>query len=410
MSRVDGSSTRDRRYRELDGLRGIAALVVLGYHALLLVPALSAIYVPGGTPPAQGSALWWLTYSPLKLLSSGPEAVILFFVLSGFVLALPAMRDGFDWTAYFPRRFARLMIPVAGAVALAALIILAIPQPARPSFSGWMNASVTPALSWQQVFGALNLFNGDTHIDNPLWSIQWEMIFSFTLPVFIVLAIVVRRWWALGIVAAVAVAAIGSYTGATALKYLPVFLVGVLLAAGLDRLERVIDFVNAGRARMLVWATGFVAALALIIGPWLLGDAAELAVPRSLLSLLLPLGAALLVVTALGSRLFGRLLRAAPLQYAGRISFSLYLVHAPVLVAVQSAFPEWPLLRVILVGIVASLLMAIAFFHTVESPAHRLSMSAGRWGAQALRSPRGVATPRVHAETSQSPALRSSGD
>ena len=123
-----GSTGAGGRFTSLDGLRGVAALVVLAHHALLVSPAISALFIPGGEPPRPGSALWWLTYSPLKLTNAGPEAVVLFFVLSGFVLAIPVLRGGFNWLAYFPRRFVRLMLPVAGAVALASVLILIHPQ------------------------------------------------------------------------------------------------------------------------------------------------------------------------------------------------------------------------------------------------------------------------------------------
>ena len=58
------------RLEPLDSLRGLAALTVLSLHVLLLMPD-------------QGGWLWRAPFY------NGHEAVLLFFVLSGFVLYLP---------------------------------------------------------------------------------------------------------------------------------------------------------------------------------------------------------------------------------------------------------------------------------------------------------------------------------
>jgi peptidoglycan/LPS O-acetylase OafA/YrhL len=75
-----------RRFGELDSLRGLAALSVLIGHCLVVFPHLSGSY------PGQGWELWaWNTLrsTPLSVVWAGNEAVILFFILSGFVLSLP---------------------------------------------------------------------------------------------------------------------------------------------------------------------------------------------------------------------------------------------------------------------------------------------------------------------------------
>lgn len=78
------------RLPALDGLRGVAALVVVAFHVLLLSPSFADRAEAGpGLRPADPS--WWLTHAPLYLLWAGQQAVFLFFVLSGFVLTLSAL-------------------------------------------------------------------------------------------------------------------------------------------------------------------------------------------------------------------------------------------------------------------------------------------------------------------------------
>ncbi|WP_368259248.1 acyltransferase family protein, partial [Blautia wexlerae] len=80
------------RLRSLDGLRGLAAVIVLVHHALLVIPALAAPYY-GQT--VQPGLPWLLVHTPLHLLWAGTEAVYLFFILSGLVLTLAARSASF---------------------------------------------------------------------------------------------------------------------------------------------------------------------------------------------------------------------------------------------------------------------------------------------------------------------------
>jgi peptidoglycan/LPS O-acetylase OafA/YrhL len=76
----DVTAARDR---SLDAVRGLAALSVVLCHYLNILTGL-----PLGTMLMSLAAL-----PPLSLLVTGYGAVILFFVLSGYVLTLSLMRD-----------------------------------------------------------------------------------------------------------------------------------------------------------------------------------------------------------------------------------------------------------------------------------------------------------------------------
>lgn len=115
------------RLRELDGLRGLAALIVLFYHISLTYPSLA---VPYYAQPVEGPLAFALTYTPLHLLRDGRMAVYIFFVLSGLVLALPVLARGraYPWLAYYPQRLIRLYLPVWAAVALGVALIALVPR------------------------------------------------------------------------------------------------------------------------------------------------------------------------------------------------------------------------------------------------------------------------------------------
>jgi peptidoglycan/LPS O-acetylase OafA/YrhL len=144
---ADVAARTPQRIRGLDGLRGIAALVVLVHHTLLLTQLFVRPYVDP-SPGTFGDVYWWLTYTPLHLLWDGSTAVFVFFVLSGFVLALPYRTRQFHWLSYYPARLIRLYLPVWVAVGLAIVWTVAIPHLSEGStwLAGHQNLTVRGAV------------------------------------------------------------------------------------------------------------------------------------------------------------------------------------------------------------------------------------------------------------------------
>ena len=65
----------------------------------------------------------WLYATPLRLLVSGPAAVLLFFVLSGFVLTLSLKSEKRpNYPAFAVSRFARIWLPFAVAILASAAV------------------------------------------------------------------------------------------------------------------------------------------------------------------------------------------------------------------------------------------------------------------------------------------------
>lgn len=374
--------TRSSRLTALDGLRGIAALVVLFHHAALLSPAW-----PGNVAAQDlqlGSIEWWLNATPLKALTAGAEAVVVFFVLSGFVVALPVLkaRDAgrqFDWTNYFPRRTVRLVLPVLASALVAAFWVALLPQVSDQEPGTWLSNSSTPALQWELIVAAGDLFGGDGQINNPLWTLRWEVLFSLALPIMVGLALLVRRWWALALLLALGATWLGVRTGAGSAEYLSAFFMGTLLAVRADELQRFTVSLTAGRWGGAKSAALMLSALLLLLAPWLAASAtSSLPELRPALRALAPLGAVLLVVAALTSRTAGALLDSRPVQLLGRLSFSLYLVHVPIVLFSYYALRGNPLIVAQVTAVAVSLPVAWAFWWAVERPSQRLARRVGR--------------------------------
>lgn len=380
---ADATGTRrPSRLLALDGLRGLAALVVLAHHAALTNPGFpGAVEDPLASP---GSLTWWFSYTPLKLLTAGTEAVIVFFVLSGLVVTLPVLRrPGFDWIAYFPRRMVRLGVPVVASVLLAAAFVFAIPQRGLPGASTWLRDSSTPRLTWQLLVQAVDRLGGDAHINNPLWSLRWELLFSLALPAFVVLAAALRRWWLASIAGCLLLTWLGLAGDSAGFQFLPAFFVGALLAVRMDAVRAFAGRVNARRARHVLWAGITVGGSMLLIASWFTGllPVHDDRVARAL-SGLAPAAAALLIVAAIGWDPLRLLFSSRPLQFVGRISFSLYLVHVPILIFTTYLTGGHSWLAAVALGAALSILVATGFWWLLESPSHGWARRTGEWASR----------------------------
>ena len=382
-----------RRLHSLDGLRGVAALVVVGYHLLLVVPTVSVAFSTGRAPT--GSAAWILARTPIHLLFAGHEAVLIFFVLSGFVLTLPLrpriVQDG-SWLAYYGRRLVRLYLPVWAALVVAVLLAAAVARDVHAA-SPWL-ASHKPVSS-ARVIADAGLLIGTSNLNSPLWSLRWEMWFSLLLPVLLILILATRmhRWWKPGIVLLAGVSIVAQLPAVESklpgglaqlvgglLQYLPVFGIGMLLALNLPELDRYAARFRGALQKRAVTVSVMVAALLMIGAPaYVAGSRFDArAVVAGFVCLI---GVVVVLVAAIEMTSVAKFLERPAIQWLGSRSFSIYLVHEPILVAVALAvkaagWAPWIFIAIFLVPVI--LFGAEGFYRAVERPTVRLSRAVGR--------------------------------
>jgi peptidoglycan/LPS O-acetylase OafA/YrhL len=372
------------RLRSLDGLRGVAALVVVMYHAVTTwTPfALEARrLIPAGPP---GTALWWLSATPLSLAVSGGQAVIVFFVLSGIAMTLPVLkRPHFDWWAYYPRRTVRLLLPATASVVLAAIYAYATIGMRVPQANPALNTDLPMTVRWESFIRAIDLTNGELTVNSVLWSLNWEMWFSMALPLFVAFAFLVRGRWALGAaIVSLVVSWLGSQTNSLALAYQAPFFCGALIAGNFSALRAVADSLRRRRLDLVLGALLVALSLsALALGDWAFAWNLP---PNRVTGAFTPTGAVLLVLAALFWRPGRFFLETRPLQWLGKISFSLYLVHLPLMSAAIAVFGADHWVRANAVAIPAAFVVAIFFFRFVEKPSHVLSKRVGAFVSAAV--------------------------
>jgi peptidoglycan/LPS O-acetylase OafA/YrhL len=305
-----------KRVPGLDGLRGLCALYVLLFHCWA--------YTFRGFPRYRGPE--WLLW-----LGFGRLAVVFFLVLSGFSLAMSAARNGWrlgSLTRYARRRAWRIL-PAYWAALVFSLVIawLVVPQPhsAEPD----AGSVVVYTLLLQDLF-SVPTPNG------AFWSIGVEVLLYGVLPLLLVLC---RRIGPAAMLAVVTlpvlVIGFAVFGGSPPDRdnwvtphLVPVFAAGVVaagvVAAG-DRFRRV-----PWVALSVLAAVPVGALIVLTSTGWMVGHYywVDLAIAPAMTMLLLG------VVSGRPVALV-RLLESRPLERLGSFSYSLYLIHLPIVVAIS---------------------------------------------------------------------------
>lgn len=321
MSHHPAPAPSEPRSHALDGLRGVSAQAVfLAHCAVMLTPGL-----PG--------------HAALLLGVVARLAVVVFFVLSGFVIAtsiLARSRSGrFDLRGFAVARMARIYPPFLFAVALcfgygwlAARGVVPRPQP----LEGWPIDLSLAALGRALLFLYLQ-HDLMTRLDGPLWSLRLEVILYAVAAALAVAATWKGRWR----VAALALAALllagmlkGLYGAALAIASF-----GFGAAAALRR-ERILAALPTGPVEAAALA-GLGLAAVLLAGDHALGAGRPLA--------LLPEAAAAALIALWVAHLSaGRGWLQAPLGRArplGGFAYTLYIVHLPI-IYLATTLQDWP--------------------------------------------------------------------
>lgn len=386
------------RIASLDGLRGIAALVVVVYHVFLTQPALAAPYLDPTAPV--DSATWWATFTVLHLFWAGPEAVFVFFVLSGLVLALPVADTGrLNAWDYYPRRLVRLFLPVWAATGLAVLWAVGFPRSWPAGTSWWVSANTTdPTVA--KVLADLFLLSSPGQVNHVLWSLQWEVVYCLLLPTVLVVVRGFPRLWPVKFAAVAGALVAGVLLGSLAVSSLSLFVLGTLMAVEHRRLARWAQRLDASRLAPLWWSTAGALCVVLLLAYWFV-HALGLGTAQDVARALQGLGAGLVVFVAWHWPAAQRIMTRPVMQWLGSRSFSLYLVHLPIAASVVVVLGGQPPLALVLgLTLLVALPLTEIFYRLGERPSHRVARRAGRACAEHARS---VPAPEV------APALAETG-
>jgi peptidoglycan/LPS O-acetylase OafA/YrhL len=286
------------RIHYLDGLRAIAVLLVIVYHTVR-------------TANMSG---------PLaRFLSHGNHGVDLFFVLSGFCLSYPTLaklqRDkqtSFGVARFAAHRVVRIVPPYWLAIVatlLFAFVITRLGYPLPWSYGHFTTLSVIQ----QTFFMDRSMYENAQFLSAPFWTLPVEFRWYFLFP--IVLWLWTKSPKAFALVGAAAYLSLATMAGSIDATYLPAFLLGIVAAD-----------VHVKHIRFGWWP--FAIFIPVILYAMVTPVMAEN--PRDVIPIWY-LAAFAFVIAAGELPWITRLLSVRVLTAVGLASYSIYLIHDPVL-------------------------------------------------------------------------------
>ena len=316
----------------LDGLRGIAILLVVACH-----------FVSNLKIPAEG----W-TWLPVALAHAGWTGVDLFFVLSGFLITgilVDARGSGSYFSAFYARRALRIL-PVYYGFLLAIFVVL--PLLNLGAGDNYMLARQHQSWYWLHLTNfmmAIDELPGRGPYPGTLfWSLAVEEQFYFIWPAVVALCSpgTLRKVCIGGLIGCILLRIIGGLSGVSGLtlSVLPItrgdtLFVGGLLAieyrkGGLER------YVRAAKLAAIAAVLVLIALLAIYgeldymdRGTAMFGSIAIMAIGAS----------ALIIGTSSSASRTSGILRSRFLRFFGRYSYAIYVVHTAVLAGLNHYFP-----------------------------------------------------------------------
>lgn len=364
-----------QRYEQLDSIRGLASLTVVFYHIMLVtyLPIISLILSP---------------YLPFSVSINGHSSVIMFFMLSGFVLALPYFKGTHtSYVTFLTKRFFRIYVPYLislGAVGIAYTMLSS--QNGITELSDWFNNTWTKDLTTYDIIMHLLLipnYNSDL-LNNVIWSLIQEMRISIIFP--LLAFILINMNWKYILLICFGCSIISglnnnldlemSYGFHTAfldtLHYISIFLIGGILAKHREYLIKLYCQILR-HTKIIFLLVAFIfyhywripRKITETLG---LYDYAEIVGDYSIV-----VGAGLFIVIALGSQKLASFLEIKIFKYLGNISYSLYLYHLIVLYSLLYLFYEQiPITTIYILTLILSLIVATISYYFVEIPSIKL--------------------------------------
>jgi peptidoglycan/LPS O-acetylase OafA/YrhL len=356
------------RLEFLDGLRGLAALFVVLHHGLLEVSSQAA------HQHQHFSAAMRLLTAPLL---AGRFGVDVFIVLSGFCLALPLARQNRDRldsvASFFARRCWRILPPYYAALLLSMLMVLFIPALSHRTGEHW--DIVLPAFTLRSILAHLLLIHNlapDTayRINHAMWSVATEFQIYLLFPI---LLLPLRRFlgvtWLVLTCFAIGISINRIFPSTVDARpwYLGLFALGMAAAdLSFSKLPRT-QFIR----KNAWWLCAAVLPLTAVaaVGP--------LSHQIWLIDAVVGAAAALLVIAFVNSKQTASSRVVAAFEspralWLGAMSYSLYLIHPPILALTNNAGHALKLnsaaqiLFVLAVGSLLSLLAAELFYLAIE--------------------------------------------
>ena len=353
------SRTDSGRVFVLDALRGIAAFTVILTH---FHTAFRGYYTNH----------WYV-----RPFITGHESVILFFVLSGYVLSMAAWRGKqLPYGLYLIRRATRIYLPYVMAMLLAAAVGKHFLF-SRVQLNEWFRLTWQEPITWRVIVAGLWISPVPT-LNTAFWSLQYEMQMSLVFPALCLIIIRLRTAGTVALILVVTVCSIvlsartsDPFLAAESLRYCTFFVMGALLAKNQIALTKAWKVLGT-TAKALI-ATISIALYLHFFGVFKGQDATRIGLADASTAvsndLVVALGVFGIIVTATSSGRAQQFLDRPLFEYLGRVSYSLYLLHGTVLFAlINLLYGKVPVLVLGLTYLTVAMFVSHLFLIAIEEP------------------------------------------
>lgn len=379
--------TKPERIPSLDVLRGVAAFIVVIGHLFLMYPEAERMQIPT-----------WLRISVLRILVNGHASVILFFVLSGYVLSLPFLHGKTPkYLSYLTKRLCRIYIPFAISILLAGVLYtLSTPLPAEIGSDWFHRQWGGETLTAKNVLAHLAMtgVEEEMRLNGVMWSLVVELRISIIFPVLIYLCKFPRLFFVSALLTYFLTSAImllykmpiqeaDSFAESflITLRFVPFFMAGILLVQYDEKIKSRIIRLNKLQIFMLIifvlsifcmpteiYNHQNISYLSKVISPEMLNSSLKFSA-----DFLLGIASCLLIILAKNYGENIRFFNHKAALWLGKVSYSLYLIHLPlVFVIFRLLLGHMPFFLICLIAVASSLLAAAIFFALIEKPAMKM--------------------------------------
>lgn len=305
------STVNSEHLKTLQSLRGLAAVTVMVHHSLRLI--------------ADADVAWLISE---KILNAH-AAVVIFFVLSGYVLTLSLLRRDFSANTilqFLAKRAFRIYPALWIGIMLGVSYLLTFSNPPKPYFTEWGNSLYQPtSVGPSTIVGSL--LGLRTELLPPLWTIKVELAASIALLPGVVFVLNRQRNLFFPVLLLVSMVAVSfRFPGSAVLLYLYQFVIGAICAVYSREIKQ----------RLSTNGVVLTAAAAILVAfrqayPW--------PYHHPLPSLVEAIASAVLIMGLAKGGV--QWMAARPLVYLGDISYGIYLFHLPLaLFTITIAMPR----------------------------------------------------------------------
>lgn len=321
-------------FHEFDFLRGLAAITVFMSHSL---------------------GVYDIKQFPLTLFSDGHAAVILFFVLSGFVLMYQSLNTQYNSYAFLIRRFFRIYPAFIISILLAYFLKEVIYDNYRvyifPEI--WLNE-----FSLDLLFKTLLLIGPSFDskvINSVIWSLIVEMRVSIIFPIFILLFKKVDDFKILLAILILIILIPLFIQNISLFQYIPIFYLGALYAKYFHQINRFIANFKVIYFLIILYFFGNYSTHFNIENKYLI-------------DLIISIGSLFIMVAFTSFVLTQKISKFNFSTLIGKTSYSFYLLHQPILLTLVSVFYFTNSFLMILSSFFITIIISYIILKVIELP------------------------------------------